>query len=950
MSFAKHWLFGAAAAVICSCWATGFAAGAPAPQPGSTAADAEEVVVTGSRVIRNGEDMPTPVTVISAQQLQQTKPGPVVVALEQLPVFGTSRNLGTNPGNSSQNNAAQVLNLRNFGQTRDLVMFDGRRVPPTSPVAEVDSAFVPSMLLQRVDIVTGGASAVYGSDAVTGVVNFITDRNFNGLKLDANYGISSRGDGDQGRFGIAGGTQLFGGRGHFEGSFEYFNTPGIDSVLGRRWGANAWTVQGAGTAANPYRLVDNTRLSSTSFDGLISGVGTANPGNPLRDRVFSSNGVLTPFQHGAPTATQGIESGGEGGWYNSASLEAQDVSNLGFARFDFDVTDDTHLHAEVTGQSTHNHDYVLRNEFRNISLSPTNAFLDPAYQQTMASAGVKTFTFSKMFLDAPTQDSESFTHGFMADITLEGKIGAYHWEAFYHPSYTSQRTRNNANINNEKASAALDAVVGPGGQVVCNVTLTNPGLYPGCVPLNLFGPTSESPAALDYILDRTQFTDVYTMHDAGGTISGAPFNDWAGPVDLALTAEWRRLGYHLDSNAQPVASDCTGLRYNCTASTLLYSGSVLATRSPVSQTVSEGALETNVPLLKDVPFFQSLNLNGAMRLAHYDTTGNATTWKLGLEWHVNDQLSFRSTRSRDIRAPNLNELYAPLFYNVGGSVVDSHTGLSVRVPQITASNPDLKPEVAKVWTAGMVLRPAWVPRFGLSLDLYRITINNAIVGVSGNSATIQNLCEASNGASQYCALIIRPLPFEDHSAANAATAYYTVPENALQQETYGADLELNYQMPLFGGNLVLRELTGYQPHLTTQLPGSPETDAAGAAVGACCQIFGVPKVQASAFVSYTYKNVSVDVQQRWLSGRVWNADRTLVYAEPNVPSIAYTNLTLSYQWNQAQVYFTTENLFDKQPSLWARPSFSALPGLNGGYINGEDTIGRYFTAGVRMRL
>lgn len=120
----------------------------------------EEVQITGSRVILNGEDMPTPVTVISVEQLQQATPGPVVLALEQLPVFGTSRSLASHPGNSSQNNAAQVLNLRNMGQTRNLILFDGRRVPPTSPVAEVDSAFVPSMLLQRVDVVTGGASAV----------------------------------------------------------------------------------------------------------------------------------------------------------------------------------------------------------------------------------------------------------------------------------------------------------------------------------------------------------------------------------------------------------------------------------------------------------------------------------------------------------------------------------------------------------------------------------------------------------------------------------------------------------------------------------------------------------------------------------------------------------------------------------------------------------------------
>lgn len=792
---------------------------------------------------------------------------------------------------------------------------------------------------------------------MTGVINYITDRNFNGLKFEGRYGISSHSDGEETSFGVAGGTGLFGGRGHFEGSYEYFNTPGIPSEQSRSWAMAGYSVQGAGTAANPYRLYKDSRINSTAFEGLIPGVGTANAGNPLRDMVFSSNGVLTPFQHGAPTVAAGIESGGGGGFYNSGSLESMLQSHLAFGRFDFDLTDDTHLYVAATGQLTHNSNFSLRDEFRNVTLSSTNAFLATQYQAAMTGAGRTTFTFSRML--PQTQDSESYTRGYMLDVTLAGKLGGYRWEAFFHPSQTSQETRNNYNISNYRASAALDATVVTAanvgstglqiGSTVCGVSLTNPGLYPGCVPLNLFGPTAESAAAIDYIMDETQFIAKYHMNEVGASIAGSPFSSWAGPVEMALTGGWHKLSYHLDSTAQAATGSCVGLRFNCGATTLLYAGNVLSTNPETSQSVSEGAIEANLPVLKDALLARSLSLSGAVRLAHYDTSGSATTWKLGMDWRINDQLTFRATRSRDIRAPSLVDLYQPLFFNTGGSTVDVHTGATVQAPQVTGANPNLKPEVGQVFTAGFVLKPNFLPRFSVSLDVFKITINNAIIGVGGNNTSVQNVCEASNGTSPYCDLIIRPLPFSDRSSANAATRFNIQPLNSLQQETYGADLELNYQMPLFGGNLALRGLTSYQPHLTTKLAGTADSDVAGAAHGACCMLFGIPQVQVVGFVKYTHGKFSVDLQERWQSGRDWLADRTILFAQPRLPSIAYTNLTLGYQLDKAQLYLSARNLFDRDPTVWARVSNSAQPGVQP-FINGQDTIGRYVTAGVRVKL
>ncbi|HEY2401643.1 MAG TPA: TonB-dependent receptor plug domain-containing protein, partial [Steroidobacteraceae bacterium] len=191
-----------------------------------------EVLVTGSRVIKNGNDSPTPVTVINVQDMALVHPGTVADQLNDLPQFAGSRGQLTNPGGGAQgtssaatNPAANVLNLRNFGYTRTLVLFDGHRLAPTAPDGTVDTNMIPQMLLQRVDVVTGGASAVYGSDAVTGVVNFITDTHFNGVKAEARAGVSYYGDEVTEAGGLAGGTDLFGGRGHIEASIQTQHDP-----------------------------------------------------------------------------------------------------------------------------------------------------------------------------------------------------------------------------------------------------------------------------------------------------------------------------------------------------------------------------------------------------------------------------------------------------------------------------------------------------------------------------------------------------------------------------------------------------------------------------------------------------------------------------------------------------------------------------------------------------
>src|SRR5882724_401914 len=331
-----------------------------------------EVVVTGSRVITNGNASPTPVTVMSVDELVGLRPGPVAEVLSSLPVFSGSRVADGNPGNGATNAGANVLNLRNLGFYRTLVLFDGHRVPPSTYDQLVDVDMIPQLLLQRVDVVTGGASAVYGSDAISGVVNFVTDTKFNGLKVNVQGGIANQGDDATADVGVAFGHPFLDGRGHFEASYEFHNDPGILRRSERPWGREVWTVQGGGTAANPYHLVDNTRISNTSFGGLVGG--KASSTNPLGGQDFATDGVASPFVNGAATGTNGFQSGGEGAYYDGSIKNLLDSHQV-FGRGDYDFTDAVKGYAEASVTIKHSLNYSQYNQIFNDTLSGQNAFL-----------------------------------------------------------------------------------------------------------------------------------------------------------------------------------------------------------------------------------------------------------------------------------------------------------------------------------------------------------------------------------------------------------------------------------------------------------------------------------------------------------------------------------------------------------------------------------------------
>ncbi len=739
----------------------------------------EEIVVTGSRVITNGNESPSPVTMVQAEDLLKATPGNLQEALGAMPAFSGSRNTTSAPavqGSQGGGNAsANMLNLRNLGTNRTLVLMDGNRIPPTTFNNAVDADIIPQMLVQRVDLVTGGVSAVYGSDAVAGVVNYVLNKNFNGIRFEGSVGQSERGDAKKWDIGIAAGTELFGGRGHIEGSYQHLDNSGILSKSERPW-IWGWGVTGTGTAASPYTLSNNVRVAGATYGGVIINqrtVAGVNQNGPLHNQQFAANGALAPFVAGSPLANVG----GDAALYDT-SLMAPTKQDQFFVRYDHDLTDSLHGYLQVAGEIKN--DEVYGDNYREtLTLSATNPFLTQAYRDQLANAAGGAYTnfrLSQLMGNFSRYHSIIDSAQWIYSAGLDGSLGDFKWGLNYNHGRAQLDNTLENSLNYQRLYAAVDAV-SSGGNVVCAASLVANSPYSNCVPINLFGPTAPSAAALAYIMPRADWTAVTTQDNVAGHITGSLFNTWAGPVNMALSGEWRKLSFREKSTTDATAAvDCSFIRSTAIgqANCRLAAGSTtqgtqglwkypFPSTDTLSQSAKEAALEADVPLVKDAPGIQSLNVNGAVRFTSYSLSGDYTTWKLGLDYHVNDVVRFRATGSQDIRAPSLYELYVPAS-SLPVTPVDYLAGVpgataGPPVPSRDQGNINLTAEVAKTITGGIVINAT--PNLSIALDGYHIKIDDAIQLIVGSSRANQETCYASAAAggplSPLCALQDRPL-------------------------------------------------------------------------------------------------------------------------------------------------------------------------------------------------
>ena len=882
----------------------------------------EEVVVTGSRVARSTFTTPNPVTVLDAKDIQNLgliNVGEVLGELPQNSNFFSAANVGL--GNF--NVGAQLANLRGlnpFFGTRTLTLVDTERVVPQATGGGVDVTLIPSMLVARTEVVTGGASAIYGSDAVAGVVNIILDKKLEGFKGQADYGETQYGDGGNSHFSVGYGGGLADGRVHFIIGGEYQNSEsiGICSQV-RPWCQSndaLFTNTGYATNGSPhYILGPNGTQPFVSRSGVLVpcfNVGVCVPLAPGPAfgavQLNSAGTAATPYNPGTYADGAGVFGFDQGagatgvGAYDGTTLRPAVKRYTGLADLDFKINDNLSSFLQLSYARSE-----AINPIANGAIGPSplftgavfvplvpnfisclNPYLPGSLQCTPPTStlgpGGPPVGYSLGYNMNGIDPARNATNNDTVRLTggLKGEISpTWSWDTYFEYGVN----QNNQHLYNNAVSTflgfALNAVVNPAnGQTVCAATLPGPNYNAaaaGCVPLDLFGAKNASPAALAYAFRTLQEYSTLTEEVLSGNVGGDLFSGFgAGPVKANFGLEARRDSAEVSHDLADQGSfyDNYFLSYG-----LDYAGLI---------SVVEGYGEVNIPVLKDLPLAKYLEFDGAIRETKNEnenrTTGAATdgqershdidSWKLSSIWDLTDWFRLRGTRSLDVRAAGFRELYESYSVTAGGpfgSFTNPATNQSQVVTALTGGNVNLEPEKADTTTIGFVIAPKSGPleRFQFSADWYRIDLHDPITGPPFGLGVqnIVNLCYGGNQA--FCDRITFGTP----GNFSTITTINNTAVNLGDYETRGVDFEASYALPLpelnshLNGKLNFRLLTSLLYNMTIDAGlGAAPVDYAGQSgpTGAFGGFNTSPRWQSNFFATYANGPFTGTVQVRWI--------------------------------------------------------------------------------------
>jgi len=944
----------------------------PQPVSGDDAATTQ-IVVTGSRVVTDGFSAPTPVTVISGEDLLTTTPSTIGEGLNKLPQFAnsvrpSSAQFGPESGASTQ------LNLRSLGPQRGLILLDGRRLNPSTATGVVDIAILPEELVERVDIVTGGASAAYGSDAVAGVVNFVLDTDFTGFKGLIQGGVTDVGDNVNGKISATYGTAL-GDRVHLLLSGSFYNAEGVESYRQRDWFQSCAPINTPGVAggfpAEPlrYQVCDaNTTLMAPG--GLIVG---ASPGVPrsVIGTEFIEGGVPVPFQFGTMRSRTMMV----GGTQEDQGIDFQPLPELrrltGFGRLSWNATENVSLFAEaLVAQSKARYRGTLMQFYDTTALTifEDNAFLPESIRQqidvTPNGPGNAT-DFIRLGTSMPGTgilDNEGISDTQRYTFGMQGDFGAWTVDAYYTHGTNLQSIYGNGNVTIVRVFDAVDAVRNPAtGQVVCRTQLADPSHL--CVPYNVFGPTSAAHEAVNFVSTgpggNGSLTKERTKQDVFEVAArSTPFATWAGDVGVAFGGGYRKESVirRVDPGSNGPKISCLQVDPNCADPYPIPRGvpsSYLArplgayffsNQQPIRGGYDLWELfgEVAVPLARDMPFLQSLDLNAAARYTDYSLSGGVTTWKVGLSWQPIDDVRFRATRSRDIRAANLTELYSSSAAGAGSinERLPDGTLRTSTVVNLASGNVGLDPEKADTLTVGGVFTPTFLPGLQFSVDYYDIAISEAIGQLGGQNIVDQCV----DGATELCSLVERDA---DGIIFRVNNGYL----NISKLKTSGIDFEASYRTSLGGDtSLGIRAIASHVIELSTQIQDQAPVDRAGQ-TGLSG---GVPKWNFNIDANLRLDAFSLGINERIIGAGSYNSTwvEGVDIDDNDVPAIAYTDLTASYRFNVGpndwELYGTINNLLDQAPPRNAGQFFVFGTIPSNSYL--FDAVGRAYTVGLRIRM
>jgi iron complex outermembrane receptor protein len=953
----------------------------PAPATAAAVAASDQIVVTGSRIARKEFAAPVPIVSFDAAAIEGSGNVNLTNFLERVPALTGSRDFTQTSGGNAVfgqpfgGAGLNELNLRNLGVNRTLVLVDGRRHVAGEPnTAAVDINSIPTDLIERVDVLTGAVSAIYGADGVTGVVNFILKRDLDGVRARSQFGISSRGDAGNRFASIAAGKNFSDGKGNITVAFEYNEDDPLanDQRDYLRENQRQYLIPNdASTPANglPHNiLVKNLRYGNESPIGAVSLDG----GN-----TFTFNGLGLPYQHGAPAAyyTTGGDDTPVAGFYSgdlAPQIRRTDVNVL--SHYDFSDAFKVSLEGKYAETRATTSDYFNSVYFQPITLD--NPFLPATIRNAAVAAGDSSVIVNRDNIDYPRHGETDLRKTYRGVIDLAGRIGAHAtYDAYAEYGQTDVDITKLHEVYADRYGAAVDVVTDPAtGQPVCRSNLNpaaamgattfTPGPNSGCQPVNLFGPGPISSAALGFF-DATDLSHASISQTVGNASVNGDFGRFfrlpGGPIQFSFGGEYRRETSRFDPSA------------NLVNNAFLTNGNEPSVVTPSSGSfdVKEAFGELNAPILTDRPFAKILSVGAAYRFSHYSTAGNTNTYQFnGIYAPVRD-ISFRGSYGEAVRAPNIGELFQPAT-GTGTFLVDPCTpqeinnGTQYRKANCTAllaqygvvsngslqtgniingtlsGNTGLKPETARTWTAGVVLRPHWFRGLTASLDWYNIDLRGAIQVVDPSALT--NLCvDLPTTNNPFCASITRYdgtqiVPGATKPVLGQVVGFAVQPQNVARLQTAGADLNVDYVLHTRkAGIFDVRFVGGYLNKLSfIGIPGAVPDDQVDQ--------LGRPQWNFNLSPTWTLGNLTISYNLRWIDATRTQSKAT-TDADPNYAPAA--QLRYSELWQHdvqiegrihggASVYGGVLNLTDQRPD----------PGNS---INAPiSAVGRYLYVGIKF--
>jgi len=934
----------------------------------------ERVEVTGSRILSVNAESAAPIQVLTAADIKASGVTNLQDLLLKNPTFGTPSISRTNSNFSTSSAGVSTIDLRNLGVDRTLVLVNGRRYVSGVPGSmAVDLNTIPTDFIERVEVMTGGASSTYGSDAVAGVVNIILKRNFEGVNLDASVGQSWKNDDTMKKFSATFGTNSSNGKGNI---MAHFAVSKQGAVMSRDRDASAvdqfsLALAVTGEDADLFKI-QRPFYSSFAPQGRFfytNGAGTAT------SRTFDANGNVIPFSTNGP-AGDGVGATG----YNRSSVRTIAIPTtrvLMATKGDYAINEKHNLFFEGTYANTktftHLEPFPLDSAATGVGggnipaetlvngVKVANPLIPTALFNLMTDRdgdGLKDYNFTRRMADVADRTSSANRDTFRVVGGAKGDLTpVWSYETYLGYGFTREGQTGTGQINVQNLINSLNVIPDAFGTPIC-VSAT--AREQGCVPANIFGANKLSATAAKYLHAPSSLNTSVTQKMAGGSVSGEAFKLPAGPVGIAAGFEWRQ--------------ESSSTEFDALTQTGLNAGNALANTAG-RYTVREAFIETKLPLLVNLPLVKSLDGTVAFRRGEYSTVGKTNSWNLGLDWAMNSAFRTRATLAQSTRAPNVGDLYqgASQTFPTGlddpcegvkstdtgtlATVCKSYPGVVKNmaanggtftlnqadlqgISGFDSGNPNLKAEKGRSLTVGLVITPKidLLKNFAFTVDYYDIKIASAINGP--DRSYILDQC-FNKGNPLYCGFITRRADVQGASSAGSLEYINQVPVNSGGSRAKGIDLTSSYAERVGPGTLSARlswtHLLDAWDKPTDDADKNTSLGEVGNSRNRWMLNLGYASGPWAINTTTTYIGVAY-LDDQFLG--------TTPKSFGKVDSKTYFDLQGSYKFGKAEVYAGVNNLFNTK----APPIISGLPGNTTGAETDAgtyDAIGRRYYVGLR---